>query len=322
MRSFRSLFLFLLLAPFAATPAAAVVTGCGANECTPGRGCKILLCTSLDNVAETLVPDLGPTASGLTTSDFVEGVIDRGVRANSVGEYAAYPQIGVDPQGATVQSIENSQGTLDFWYQPFYDETDPSEYFIITNADRRVVSGKVVPKPSSLEILKHSSLGNGNALAINYWDGVATETLPGGLVIPKRWEFWISPNHYELRFAQFTNFRITWNWSSTGVPLRVWQDGVELPLERADGGPAWTGPMGVAPESSNEALFICGRPSGTGGPLFQYNGVCDEVRVFDRPIPHPGSSPVPTVSCGLGPELAAILPVLAWARTRRRRANA
>lgn len=312
MRSAASL---LLLALLAAAPAAGSgsAPACGANECSAANGCKVLLCTTLDSVAETLVPDVGPNAAGLTTSDFVSGIRDRGVRANATGEYASYPQLGMDPQGAMVQSIENSQGTLDFWYQPIYDETDEHEYFIITNAERRVVSGKVVTAPSSLEILKHSSLGNGNALAIIYWDGVAREVLPNGTVIPKRWEYWISPNDYELRAGVFTHFRITWDWSSTGVPLRVWQDMRELPVERADWGPAWTGPMGVAPESTSEELFICGRPGGTGGPLFQYNGVCDEVRVYDQPIP-------PAVYCGLGPELAAILPALAWLRSRRRNA--
>jgi hypothetical protein len=289
----RALLSLFLLALLAALPAAAAVPGCGFNECTAANGCRVLLCTTLDNGAETLAPDVGPNAVSLTNVDFVGGVVDQGMRANSVGEYAAYPQIGTDARGATLQSIENTRGTLDFWYKPNYDQNDPGEYFIFTNVAREATPQGVITKPSGLELLKHSALGNGNSLAVNYWDGVATETLQNGLVIPKRWEFWVYPQDYTWEAGVWTNLRLTWDWTSSGVPLRMWQDSKELPLQRADGGPAWKGPMGVAPESPNQSLFVCGRPAGTGGALFQYNGVCDQLRIYDRPVTPSVSVPPP-----------------------------
>jgi len=234
--------------------------------CTAGEP---LFESTLDDAGSVFQPVHGDGAGAVIETspmdDFVVGQVGNALRMDVIAERILVPQ-----KSGTVTNLLPTRGTMDFWYQPFYDHDDDNKYTWFGTAPW--------PNPGSLHVGKHNS-SNENALFIVVFDATGV-----------RHENNVEVQNFFWRAGDWVQFRVTWDF--TVAPgernVRVYMNGVEAPITTTPNGPPSTGPLAMPPPDPAAPFYIGSRD--LSGPIIPF-GLHDEFRVFGAPFA-PGAEPL------------------------------
>ena len=260
---------------------------------TPTATSAIPLLYSKLNNQVTVTSPVNGSGSGATIKttparDFVVGHDGNGIRINAKNEYVRFRE-----RYGAIQNIELDQGTVDFWYQPFYPPTDGQPY--------RLFGVGPLNAAGSIALLKRNGTGN-NELVVQIRDN-ANRTL-GTTVAPANYS-WVA--------GQWVNIRVTWD-SKVGPGIqntRIYLDGQE---------PTYTafsaGPFTMRAEATTQYIYVGNAGSSTG---YHASGILDDFMVYGVVLssapPAPDAFP-PTVAIGypgVGAVVSGDIDVLATA---------
>ena len=241
-----------------------------------------LLYSRLNNQATVATPangsGLGYTIKTTPARDFVAGYNVNGIRINAKNEYVRFRE-----KNGTVQNVELDQGTVDFWYQPFYASTDGQAYRIFG----------IGPLNAAGSIALHKRIGtSNNELAVQIRDN-ANRTLATV----------VRPPNYSWVPGQWVNIRVTWD-SKVGANVqntRVYLDGQE-PVYAAFS----TGPFTMRAEATTQFIYVGNAGASTG---FHANAILDEFMIYGTvlsPVPPTPETIPPTVAIGY-PSIGSVL---------------
>lgn len=233
-----------------------------------------LLYTTLNNLITVTTPSngTGAGASIKTTParDFVTGHDQKGIRINAKNEYVRFRELS-----GGIQNVELDQGTVDFWYQPAYLNTDGLPYRIFG----------IGPLNGAGSIALHKRNGSvNNDLIVQIRDN-ANQTLATS----------VAPPNYSWVAGQWVNLRVTWDSKvAPGIQnTRIYLDGQEPVYTTFS-----TGPFTMRAEASTQYIYVGNAGASTG---FHANGVLDDFAVYGVVLlpgpPAPDSTP-PTVAIG------------------------
>lgn len=249
----------------------ALMLGCAASDPVrpdaapppPPPASGQLFYSTLDGPAAVTSPAVGnggaATISTTPADDFVPARVSNGLRADAIGERVLLPQMG-----GAVQNVEHERGTIEFWYQPFYDHDDSNKYAIAGTGGWKADNST----RGSIHLGKHNA-SNQNMIFLIMFDANGV-----------RWEHNVQASDYAWNAGDWVLIRFTWDMTvPAGEPnMRLYLNGVELPLT----GQVSRGPQPTLDESSSERLYIGSRDTAGDIPPA---GVYDEFRIWAEAIP-------------------------------------
>lgn len=181
----------------------------------------LLLYTTLDDRAAVLTPEQSEgmgSLSALGAADFVPGICGGALRIDEPGEVVRYSSANID----------FGEGTLDFYYQPFSQQTDGRNHNLFGTSPYGMIDG------AGLRVRKAAA---GDHFQVLFVDALGD-----------RHDLSVAPENYPFEPGTWTRVTITWD-VRVGIDeqsLRVYFDGVEAVYEDA--------PLGVITPPSLVAL--------------------------------------------------------------------
>ncbi len=238
-------------------------------------GIQPLLYTTLDNALAVSSPvngiGAGSVISTTPTNDFVVGGVGNGIRIDGANEFVSF----VETNGTT-NNVNLTAGTIDFWYQPFYANTDGISHRIFSIGNRNAAG--------SIALYKRTATYN-NDLYVQVMDAAGG---PHVTTVPTAAYGWSANQWVELR--------ITWDSTvATGVAsIHVYLNGIEVTAYST----LATGGFAMPLPSTSQTIYI---GSVSNVETNAATGVLDEFKIYfgaiapaPTPSPSPTRSPTPT----------------------------
>jgi len=155
--------------------------------------------STMQDSTEVATPHVG-TGGTVTNADFVAGRYGGAVRFDAGGEFISF-----SPSG----NFDFAQGTVEFWYQPDYDNMDDSAHRLW---------GYSFDSTHFFTFQKENSTGSNN-LRFDMINGAGVQTAVR-----------IEPTEYSWRAGDWVHLRVTWDEAgSGGNKARIFVNGVEPP---------------------------------------------------------------------------------------------
>ncbi len=224
-----------------------------------------LLYTTLDNPQSVATPVNGVgTGSAIVTNpvnDFVTGHSGNGIRIDAATEYVRFKETD-----GNYNNVDLTHGTVDFWYQPFYNSNDGNSHRIFDIGDK--------DQKGSIGLYKRTSTyGNDLYLQIDDGSGVFHNT---------------AVSQYSWSANQWVNLRITWDSTVTsGIQnTHFYLNGIEPAYKSTNSGGF------TMPNIASSKYIYIGSLSAT--ETLTATGVLDDFTIYGKAIPG-APSPTPTL---------------------------
>jgi Concanavalin A-like lectin/glucanases superfamily len=223
------------------------------GACSPPVTTGLLFHSTLDSLVAVQNPLVGKGtgAKVVPTNGFIDAICAKGIQLDAPGE-----TLGIPEAVGGIANITYTKGTISFWFLPAFSANDGKRHDLIWSSGLSSQGGLNLFKSSADELVmeackpgigcKNTTIGKGDF------------TFTASSVNP----LW-------------THLTVTWNFVQvTGQNVRIYQDDKELKYAPNPS----SGTFGLPAPSDSQFIQL-------GGNLAPFDGVADELRIWDSEVP-------------------------------------